>query len=359
MSWPFIAWGNAGILWGCACALLCHIIQFWHHPPSKHLRFAQFLYASLFALQGCYLLVLFQANSALTIAIRWGLFGFSVFLLLFFLGGNIFPYYIKIQRHPTFRSGVSYESFLNHLKHQRDQGDQQKDRIKDFSRKLLHLLQFIYYIVWIVVLPLIPSSWYAQNQISVIEFRNVFYYVIALAFWIMMMIGDLLRPIAWRYLPNWGHHWYSMSLDYPKEAWDLNGAIPILLGNFVWIHPSIPIGVFLCAAFCSCVADGVASVVGKLWGLHRIHRFGVHPEKTWEGLIAGGLSAFIGCFILLGISLAPLSSSAYTWVEIGVIAILCMVSEMGIDLYGQTVNDNLLNALIVGSVTWLFLFIFA
>lgn len=343
---------NALIFWVIGFLLFVHTIQRWNFLPKKNVRYSEIIQGMLFLLMGFYVLTLFSSNSNFPRI----LFGIYLALVIFFLGLNVFPNVIKKWHNPSFRQGISYEGFLKKIHHIYDQQEQavKADRIKDFSRKILHFFQFAGFLLTHEI------THHFDNKItslgfSVMEMRNFIYLIVAGLFWIMMMTGDLLRMDHWEYLPKWAWKWYEKSLEPTRESWTLNAATPIMLANLTWIHPIVPIQVLLSAAWISCIADAFASIIGKNFGTHQLENFGIDSKKTYEGLMGGVISTFVGIFLIF--IFYPISSFSLP-IIIGLALVNSIIFAL-IDLYSRNVTDNLLNSLIPGAITWVCIILFS
>ncbi|UYP47131.1 hypothetical protein NEF87_003416 [Candidatus Lokiarchaeum ossiferum] len=347
-----VDWINAFFFWVIGILLFIHTIQRWNFPPKKTVRYSELIQGMLFLLMGFYILTLFSQNSLFPRI----LFGIYLSLIIFFLGLNVFPNVIRKWLNPSFRQEISYESFLTNLRQKYDQQEHavKADRVKDFSRKILHFFQFAGLLLTHEITQHFESEIISLG-ISAIGFRNFIYFIVAGLFWIMMVIGDLLRMDHWEFLPKWGWKWYEKSLEPTRESWTLNAATPILLANLTWIHPIVPFQVLLSAAWVSCIADAFASIIGKNFGTHHLDKIGIDSKKTYEGLIAGIVSTFLGIWLIF--VLYPVSS--FSLLIIFGLALVNSIAFAFIDLYSRNVSDNLLNSLMPGSLTWLSIFLFS
>jgi len=335
------AWIDALFFWIMGIILLLHTIKWWNNPVKVKVRYSEILESILFFVVGFYVLTMVSEPSQNhNIFYLIHIFSFSA-ITIFFWGFNVFPNYIKSKRNPNYRKGITYEKFLEKIDVKYNSVDigKKTDKLKDFSRKMLHFIQVSN-----------NSDW----NITSIEFRNFIFILIAGFFWIMMMVGDINRITHWEYLPRWGWHWFEKSLEPEKEKWTLNGVTTILLANMIWIHPIFPIQVLLIAAWVSCIGDAVASIVGKYFGKHKL-TFGLFPQKSFEGLIAGVLTTVLGIIILLKL-IPVLGLSNFI---IFLIAFLCGIIFALSDIYSKFICDNLLNGILTGVVTWVLILLFS
>ncbi len=348
------AWIDALFFWIMGIILLFHTLKWWNNPVKVNVRYSEILESIIFFVIGFYVLTMVSESAKITnILYLIQIFTFSA-LTIFFLGFNVFPNYLKSKKNPNYRNEITYEKFLEKIdkKYNSIEIGTKKDRIKDFSRKLLHFIQFIGIITANSISEFLVSK-NSELNIKPIEFRNFIYILVAGFFWIMMMVGDLNRITHWEYLPRWGWHWFENSLDPKKERWTVNGATTILLANMIWIHPVFPIQILFIAAWVSCIGDAVASIVGKYFGKHKL-TFGFFPQKSFEGLIAGVLTTILGIIVILNV--IPMSGLS-VFIEI-LIAVVCGAIFALVDIYGKYVCDNLLNGILTGTFTWVLILLF-
>jgi len=349
-----LAWIDALFFWIMGVVLFLHTIKWWNNPVKVKVRYSEILESVLFFVIGFYALTMVSEPSQIhNILYLIQIFSFS-FLTIFFLGFNVLPHFLRSKRNPNYRKGITYEIFLEKLDKKYDSVEigRKKDKFKDFTRKLLHFIQF----TGIVTVNFISEFVVSKNSdwnITSLEFRNFLYILIAGFFWIMMMVGDITRITHWEYLPRWGWHWFEKSLEPEKERWTVNGVTTILLANIIWIHPVFPFQVFFIAAWVSCIGDAVASIVGKYFGRHKL-TFGVFPQKSFEGLIAGVFTTVLGIIVILNL-IPVLGLSNFI---IFLIAFVCGISFGLVDIYSKFICDNLLNGIFTGVITWVLILLF-
>ncbi len=348
------AWIDALFFWVMGFILLIHTLKWWNNPVKVKVRYSEILESILFLVIGFYVLTMVSEPSQnYNIFYLIHILSFSA-ITIFFLGFNVIPHYLMSKRNPNYRKGITYEKFLEKIdkKYNSVEIGKKTDRLKDFSRKLLHFIQF----TGIITVSFISDYVVSKNSnwnITSIEFRNFLFILIAGFFWIMMMVGDINRITHWEYLPRWGWHWFEKSLEPEKERWTVNGVTTILLANMIWIHPVIPIQVLLIAAWVSCIGDAVASIVGKYFGKHKL-TFGLFPQKSFEGLIAGVLTTVLGIIVLLKL-IPVLGLSNYI---IFLIALVCGIIFAFSDIYSKFICDNLINGILTGVATWTLIILF-
>jgi CDP-diglyceride synthetase len=270
--------------------------------------------------------------------------------LTLWLTFNVLPNYVKIRKNPSLIPERNYEHFYKHMEslHKTHESTRKAELTKDFSRKLLHFIQFtgiagVY--IWASLNSALIISWGMPS----VDFRNYLYFILGMVFVFLFLFGDLVRMTHFEYLPHWAFGLYIKSMEPEREKWTVNAAVPIILMNMFFMPFFIPVQVFFTATFTSCIADAVTSLIGKNFGRHKMSQFGRYPNKTWEGLLAGAFTTFIGVmviFIIYPVGSLPLL--------IGIIcALVSTAAFIFIDAYVQRLSDNLLNNFIPGMLVWL------
>ncbi|MHA1674458.1 MAG: hypothetical protein ACTSYI_12630 [Promethearchaeota archaeon] len=337
-------------LWSLAFVLAVHIFKQRHRAEKRPHLASEMVNVVLFLLHGIQVMFLFDGerygDSLVERTYAMWLFLLLSAAIIFFFGLNVLPNIIRKRRNPGYRQDLTYAKFIELVESRTTRAV----KTTDISRKLLHVLQFFgvvfFYVISIRNFP--PTS---ENGISSLEFRNFVYFVVASLFWITLMVGDITRMENWIYLPKWGMRWFEISLDIEKEKWTINGASTILLANMLWIQPIIPIQVFFVAVWVSCISDAMASFVGQNFGNNLLGGVGKFSQKTWEGLIAGGLTTFIG---VVGIMLLLPDPIAFFYIL--TLASLVTLGFVLVDLYGTFLCDNLLNSIVSAGIVWVFLY---
>ncbi len=106
-----------------------------------------------------------------------------------------------------------------------------------------------------------------------------------------------------------------------------------------------PFNVLVAASSISCLADGVASVVGKSFGHHKFNNFGKFPNKSFEGLFSGMFIAFLGPFLVFYVFLPTPQISLITAIGLGLISALIFLL---VDSFSTKIADNILNTILPG-----------
>ncbi len=347
MNFNTFALLDACFLWIIGLVLGWHTLKHWNESKKKDVKYSEILQVILFFVMGIYVLYLIDSDPSVENKYYGIMFAIYGSLAIFFLLFNVFPNMIRKRRDPHFREDENYDKFLEKMrsKYSTPEEAEKADKVKDLSRKLLHVLQFSAYVI------LYEYSIQNQDKLSdyglePFEFRNFLLFLVGGFFWIMMMTGDLFRMEKWIYLPRWAHFWFENSLEPEREAWTINSASSILLANFLFLHPNIPMQVFFASAFASCIGDALASVVGKNLGKHKLDNVGNFPNKSWEGTIAGALSTAMGVIIFS--LLYPIPDQSLYLIVAG--ATLSSIAFMLIDMYVRKIADNLLNNIVIGLI---------
>jgi len=203
----------------------------------------------------------------------------------------------------------------------------------------------------VFAIPAIANSKVLENslarwQLPPIVFRNTVYLLAAGFFILMFTYADYWRLNDFSVLPNWAHKWYFKSLDPTSEKHTFISSVPFLLA-FVSVLHAPHISIVYGAAVISCVADSVASVIGKSFDDHKMEKFGLFPNKSLEGLVAGAFSAYIGVFLVFH---NCLPASTTTWDNM--FALVGAIIFVIVDAYGKAIADNILNTLIPAFSFW-------
>jgi CDP-diglyceride synthetase len=344
---------SAVYIWGLGIALAIHIILFWKKAEKKQHRISEILQVILFLVHGFQVVFLFNFDSPLEQELAIILFVTLSIAFIVLFGLNILPNIIALASNADYRKDLTYARFIATME-QTDRPDRRPpnfNNVKDISRKALHVLQFAgiatFYYLSITYFPSQDNPGFSS-----LEFRNYAFVMVASLFWITMIIGDLTRMGNWKYLPKWAMNWFRISLDLDKEKWTINGATSILLANLLWIQAFIPIQVLFVAAWVSCISDAAASFIGKRFGKHKILSFGKFPNKSWEGLVVGLFTTILGVIAIF--YAIPVN---FSFLAVFGCAVAVGVGFGAIDLYATHICDNLLNSIVSGSLTWLFLLI--
>ena len=346
---------TASFLFFIGVRLLTHTIKRWNRPEKQEHKFNELVTAILFFINSYVLLIAFESTKAVELQIYNILIIWFGSITVLFIVFNVFPHYLKLRKNPKYRKENTYENFLIRMDKVYASKDLAKknDKIKNTSRKSLHLLQFTFLIIihnFLIDNPEIS----AKIGLDPIEYRNFLLYFIGVFFWIMMMTGDLTRIENWKILPRWAHWWFEKSLDFNKEKYTFNASITILLSNFIFLNQSFPVQISFIAIFISCISDSMASIIGKEYGKHKL-KIGPFPEKSIEGVIGGVITTFVG---VLGIFIFyPLPGENVIQLYF-LIATLCSIAVALIDIFIKKISDNIMNSVIPALITFSLIYSF-
>ena len=226
------------------------------------------------------------------------------------------------------------------------------DVIKDLSRKLLHVIM-LSIIIGLNSYANSISDRLTDNGLTPIAFRNTLYLFLAGLFVFMFTLEDLYRMCAFHCCPNWARNWLTKSLDPRSESYTFISSVPFLQTMLLFIFA--PIQVLFAAAVVSCVADSVASIVGKSMGKHKLANVGFYPNKSVEGLLAGVFATLIGVILVFVYYPIP---NVGPMLIFSIALVISLIFAL-IDLFGKYIADNVLNTLIPGLVIWGMLIVFS
>jgi dolichol kinase len=264
------------------------------------------------------------------------LYGFAIFLF-----GFIFREVIRARRNPALKDERSYHRLMEKA------AGFKMDNKRDASRKILHVIPvaviILLYFISEALAPVLPIGMTSKG----LAFFGIV--TIGFAFATMFMLAETLRLIndnkLFCFAPDWAQRWFSSSLK-PSESQAIISSIPAILCLMPFLFG--PFTIFLTVALVESLADAMASVIGKRFGKHKIPAC---PHKSFEGMIAGGLTAF--CMTLLGFVLVPWL--AVTWPQVLLLAAGTAAIFMLIDVFSKKIMDNILNPLVCGAFMIVFL----
>jgi dolichol kinase len=127
------------------------------------------------------------------------------------------------------------------------------------------------------------------------------------------------------------------------------------IDNFLGMHSSISAQIVIITVMISALADAVATIVGVTKGKH--HLKGGKSKKTWEGLLAGFLSAIL-LALLSYLALMPLYGGSILQ---GVLFSLIGAAIFTLIDYSSPpipLSDNILNPIAISLLLWGVWFIF-
>jgi dolichol kinase len=218
----------------------------------------------------------------------------------------------------------------------------------DVRRKLLHVLPGALIIVIQAISFILQNlqGFYAGFGINRAAFAVFGETVIAFVFVFMFQYADLLRLQSYQQLPNWAKKWFFSSLKKTEiKSFISSCAFVLTLTPFLFA----PMPVFVSVAFVSSLADAAASLVGRKYGRRN---FPHGSSKTEAGYMAGTAVAF-------GIVIFFSNVFNYTHIASSVIfymAVAAAITIFLIDVFTNTIWDNVLNPLLSGAGMLLVLF---
>src|SRR6056297_732641 len=344
---------NCLIFCGMGLIVLNHVRVNWDNEKKKPYRYSEIIDGVLFFVMGYMFLTFLDKESvAAKNARNFNLIIFiiNILILIWIEGLNINIYRRKCKKNPELVEERNYDKFLKKLKNAYDEKSHRKDIIKDLTRKFLHIV-----ILGVVfgVYGLANADFMQDNLnnwgLTPIAFRNGVYLLAAGFFVLMFSYADSIRLSHFEYCPDWAHKWYFKSLEPSTESYTYISSVPFLLSLASLLY--IPYdAVIFSAAMISCIADAAASVIGKSFGDHKMENFGVYPEKSFEGMLAGAFSAYISVFLVFH---TFHKATPAGWDNL--LAFIGAVIFILIDAYGKAVADNILNTLIPAYVFWIIL----
>ena len=218
----------------------------------------------------------------------------------------------------------------------------------EFGRKFLHLFTtFVILFFWSLGTILENLGILNEYSLDNYSFSHWLIITIGFGFVIMFQVADLARLNKFYMLPNWAKRWF-LSMR-PEELNTFVASTPLVLSLIPFIFAPFPI--LASVALITTGADAVACLIGKKYGTHRLKK---DSNKTIEGFIAGGISAFLIVLMVLNIY--------HIWMPISIVKILIMaivstILFLLVDYFGNHVSDNILNPILTGFGMWLILLI--
>ncbi|MFX1480905.1 MAG: phosphatidate cytidylyltransferase [Promethearchaeota archaeon] len=257
--------------------------------------------------------------------------GFWVIVLLY--NGRV------AKKHPEIMAERDYTKYCEKFNK-----NWQDDLRSEFGRKLLHLFTcFIIFFFWTIGLILddigVLTPWGLDNY----SFSYWAIVTIGFGFVIMFQIGDLTRLNKFYMLPKWSKKLYLAMRK--EEQCTFIASTPLVLSFTPFLLMPFPI--FGAVALITTGADAIACVIGKKYGKHNLK---TNPDKTVEGLIAGGLSTFLIVIVILILY--------YPWMPLSIEKIFIMASIatsffLIIDAFVKNISDNILNPILTGFGMWI------
>src|SRR5271157_283694 len=353
---------DAAILWFYGIVVLVLTAKNWQNPAkTKRNNFSESLCGFFFIVFGFYMVFLFNGEhlSDESQSNLYGLILIAFAVILIWAYGNMSYTWWRVRKDPNLLAEDApitrhYPNFLAQMDARYQFNGKRGDFIKDLSRKLLHLVMLAV-IIGSQVIAFSMVSTLQSIGFTPIAFRDFLYVIVAFFFIFMFTTADLFRLNKFQYLPDWAIKWFLKSLEPTREKYTFISSVPFLLTIMLFIWA--PVQVIFSVAIIACVADAAASVVGKSLGRHKMTNFGIYPEKSFEGLIAGAACSFLG--VIITFYFYPMS--IVTGLLLLVLGAIAVVSFIYVDAFAKNIVDNVLNVLVPGISMlislWIFTFI--
>ncbi|MHA1730739.1 MAG: phosphatidate cytidylyltransferase [Promethearchaeota archaeon] len=345
---------NATLLWFYGALVISLTVKHWDHPhKTTKIRVSEIIYGIAFIINGFAILFIFHGVSDAAQNFLYAALLVIYGIIMAFLWGNILYTKVRVSKHPELLDKALMEEGKVPIRdadlywetlakqYEEDETSHKKDVKKDLSRKALHL----------VILAVVVGSQELSNAaftqgfiaglgLTPTSVRNFLYFVLGFFFIFMFSTADMVRVYKFEYLPDWGLKWYGTSVEPKTEKYTYISSVPFLLSLMLTVF--FPFAVILAASMVSCIADSAASIVGKSWGKHKLGNFGVHPHKSWEGVVAGTVTAFAGVVVAFTFYPVPGVTIGYQ-VLLGLLAAGAFVYA---DCFAKYVVDNVLNTVV-------------
>ncbi len=169
--------------------------------------------------------------------------------------------------------------------------------------------------------------------------------VIGIDFAFMFILEDLIRLLAFDYMPHFVINLCKAGL-YSDELDTFSSTFVMIFSFGPFIVLSFPI--FFIILLISSIADAMSSVVGMHF-YNKRHYFPKNSHKTIEGYLAGAGFSFI-CSIFGAVFSNIMGFSEWSFSLIILIAIIASIIFLGIDLLTSRIKlqDNFLNPICIG-----------
>lgn len=265
------------------------------------------------------------------------IFSFIGFLMVFIISEHV-----KARKDPARKTRRGYEAFLEKRNKMFRDDPAMKIRM-DTNRKFLHLIPvgviWLAAIIALLVRPILPTGLTSEG------FGLFLIVLVGYAFCTMFMIAEILRLLQgsrfFHLDPEWAHRWFLSSLK-DSEQHSFISSIPIVLCLMPFVFA--PAMIFITVANVASLSDAAASLFGKRYGNKKLR---LNKDKTWIGLIAGGLVSFFSVFIT-GI-IVPIEGIGRNLPVILVMSAGASGVFICIDVFARHIGDNFLNPLLCGA----------
>ncbi|GAI69575.1 unnamed protein product [marine sediment metagenome] len=216
----------------------------------------------------------------------------------------------------------------------------------EFGRKFLHLLAtIIIFFFWSLGTILDNLGFLSQLNLDNYSFSYWLIITLGYGFVIMFQIADLSRLNKFYILPEWAKRW--LLAMRPSELDTFLASTPLVLSLIPFVFAPFPI--LASVALITTGADGVACLIGKKYGTHRLKK---NSNKTIEGFIAGGITTFLIVFIVMNVYQFWMPIS---FIKILIMSLVSVFLFLLVDFYIEHVSDNILNPILTGLGMWLIL----
>jgi CDP-diglyceride synthetase len=242
-------------------------------------------------------------------------------------------------RHPEEKTSRDYGAFLAAL----PVNDETR---RDNSRKVLHVVISVSPLAVYAIVLALDRYFKAVNilqeyGVSGFDAGRGVNVLIYWSFSFMATMEDLFRLNAFYCIPGWGRRWLRTSIE-KKEHFAFTAAVPFLLGHVPLLLAPLP--VFFSVSFIASIADAAGSVFGKRFGKHHLPRA---PKKTYEGLAAGMIVAFLAV-LLVNLAFDP---GNVVLAVLMAMALACIFGLFDATITG--IDDNYVNTFILGTIAWI------
>jgi dolichol kinase len=357
------AWLDTGIMVFYGIFIMFLNIKNWGMKGKPiRCKISEIFYGIAFILDGFIILNLFndQGLSPATLEnIYFIIFLVFASVLIWLWVGNVAYTAVRTKKHPEIlnkdaKFDRDFDSYFNKLEkeYENEGSGKSKDIMKDLSRKALHLV-IMFVLIGAHEFSYSIAPLLATYGLTPLAFRNLLYITVSMLFTFMFTTEDAVRVYKFRLLPDWALKWIGKSLEIKTEKYSYISSIPFVLTLILFINA--PFSLVIAISMVACISDAAASVVGKSFGKRKLTNFGRYPHKSWEGLVAGATSAFLGVFLAFQV-MYPTPGITMAWAIIfGLEAALAFVY---VDAFSKYIVDNVLNLLLPGLLIGLTIILF-
>ena len=332
-------------------AVLIYVLTHWNVENKQATKYSELVCGLFYFVLGYITIIYLDVEGASSDTIRivhTYLLIANIAVVIWLYPMNLLRDWYKCKKDPSLIENDpltrKYDVFLERLQDIYSEHSRNHDVKKDLSRKLLHFIQFTTIIL--IYNYSINNEGNLPLGLTPGGFRNTLFIFIGLLFLFMFTSADLFRLNAFHCCPDWARKWFIQSLDPRSESWTFLSSTPFLQTMLLFILAPFP--VLLAASVVSCIADSMASIIGKSMGRHKITNIGFFPNKSFEGLLAGVLTAFIG--VIMVFHFYPMQN--VTPLLVIALALIAALSFAVVDIWGIYIADNVLNTIVPGLLIW-------